>query len=183
MSGGNGQSGVRYVLVTPRYHVGDPVGGLVCSGALVTPRYHFGDPVGGLVVRWMAPHGPAPAPLGGRRPAAAAAAQSCREHQMASTRSSPSQWHLPPNGDWGEATLWWRGGTSTSGTTTLASFPKTFPLAVERRRRKPTFDKFPKFFSPGPSCRDVASVAPSRPILTQQFEGKVGHTTYVLQRN
>ena len=61
--------------------------------------------------------------------------------------------------------------------------PKTFPLAVERRRRKPTFDKFPKFFSPGPSCRDVASVAPSRPILTQQFEGKVGHSTYILQRN
>ena len=56
-------------------------------------------------------------------------------------------------------------------------FLKTFPLAVERRRRKPTFDKFPKFFSPGPSCRDVASVAPSRPILTQQFEGKVGHST------
>ena len=73
-----------------------------------------------LVVRWMAPHGPVchTALAGGRGPGAVGAAQSCR-HQMGSTR--PSKWDqaLAPNGEQGRATLWWRGGTSTSGTSTL----------------------------------------------------------------
>ena len=88
----------------------------------------------------MAPHGPAPA----RPPRRAGAAQSCREHQMASRSST--QWHVPPNGDWGEATLWWRGGTSTSGKD--LSFP-----GCEREKTPNRLSINSQSFLPAPSCR------------------------------
>ena len=98
----------------------------------------------------MAPHGPAPRHGGGRR--GAGAAQSCRHwHQMET--GTRSQWrHAPPNGDWGRARLWWRGGTSTSGTMTLA-FPKTFPLAAGREDAENRLSINSQSFLPGPSCR------------------------------
>ena len=37
-------------------------------------------------------------------------------------------------------------------------------------------------FLPAPSCRDVASLPPSRPILTQRFEGKVGRSRYIAKK-
>ena len=57
------------------------------------------------------------------------------------------------------------------------TFPKTLPLrSVEDAENRLSINS--QSFLPAPSWWDGASLPPSRPILTQQFEDKLGHSIY-----
>ena len=53
-------------------------------------------------------------------------------------------------------------------------FPENFPPQQRREDAENRLSINSQSFLPAPSCWDLASLPPSRPILTQQFEGKVG---------
>ena len=62
-------------------------------------------------------------------------------------------------------------------------FPENFP--PHRAGREDAENRLSinsQSFLPAPSCRDVASLPPSRPILTQRFEGKVGRSRYIAKK-